>query len=208
MAYLVLVRHGQTEWNALNRWTGQTDVELTNKGREEARAAARGLQHIVFDTAHTSKLKRAQDTLNEILTALDQTQIQVQQATQLNERNYGLLEGKNKQQISNEYGEEQFTKWRRGWNEPIPEGETLKDVHDRAMPYYEKHILTDLKAGKNVIVAAHGNTLRALVKHIEDIAEDDVAGLEIGTGEVYVYEIEPETGRIITKDIKLAGGKA
>ncbi len=207
MAYLVLVRHGQSAWNELGQWTGLTDVELTPKGKEEARAAAMTLEGITFDAAHTSKLTRAQETLQIILEELGQATLDAKKHTALNERDYGQLTGKNKWQVREEHGEEQFTKWRRSWNEPVPGGETLKDVHDRAVPYYEQHILADLKAGKNVIVSAHGNTLRALVKYIEDIAEDEVSGLEIGTGEVYVYEIDPK-GQIIAKDIKISGGKA
>lgn len=208
MPYLVLVRHGQSAWNELGQWTGLTDVELTERGRAEARAAAHALENLTFGAAHTSRLKRAQDTLTEILTELGQTEVQAQQAAALNERDYGILTGKNKWQAKDEYGEAQFTKWRRGWDEPIPEGETLKDVHDRAVPYYQQHILADLRAGKNVIVAAHGNTLRALVKHLEDIADHDIPGLEIGTGEVYLYKIEPDTGQVIAKDIKISGSQA
>ncbi|HSX02693.1 MAG TPA: 2,3-diphosphoglycerate-dependent phosphoglycerate mutase [Candidatus Saccharimonadia bacterium] len=207
MAYLVLVRHGQSTWNALGKWTGQTEVELTPKGREEARAAAMTLEGITFDAAHLSNHDRAQVTLQIILEELHQTDIEAHKTAALNERDYGELTGKNKWQARDEYGEEQFAKWRRGWDEPVPGGETLKDVHDRAVPYYEQHILADLKAGKNVIVSAHGNTLRALVKYIEDMAEDEVSGLEIGTGEVYVYDIDPK-GQIIAKDIKISGGKA
>jgi 2,3-bisphosphoglycerate-dependent phosphoglycerate mutase len=208
MPYLVLVRHGQSAWNELGQWTGLTDVELTEKGRAEARAAAKTLEGITFGAAHTSALKRAHQTLGIILDELGQTQLEAAQTATLNERDYGDLTGKSKWQVREEHGEEKFMKWRRSWNYPIPGGETLKDVHDRAVPYYEQHILADLKAGKNVIVAAHGNTLRALVKHLENIAETDISGLEIGTGEVYLYEIEPQTGRIIAKDIKVAGGKA
>jgi 2,3-bisphosphoglycerate-dependent phosphoglycerate mutase len=208
MAYLVLVRHGQSEWNALGQWTGLTDVELTEQGRTEARAAAKTLQDITFGAAHTSKLKRAQQTLAEMLDELGQVEVEAKQAEPLNERDYGDLTGKNKWQVREEHGEEKFMAWRRSWNYPVPGGETLKDVHDRAVPYYEEHILADLKAGKNVIVAAHGNTLRALVKHLEEVAEDDIPGLEIGTGEVYLYEIDEQTGQIIAKDIKIAGGKA
>jgi len=208
MPYLVLVRHGQSAWNELGQWTGLTDVELTEKGRAEARSAAKTLDGITFGAAHTSNLKRAQDTLSEILDELGQTEVEAKKSAALNERDYGDLTGKNKWQVRDEHGEEKFMGWRRSWDYPVPGGETLKDVHDRAVPYYEEHILADMKAGKNVIVAAHGNTLRALVKHIEDIAEEDIPGLEIGTGEVYLYEIEPETGRIVAKEIKVAGGKA
>jgi 2,3-bisphosphoglycerate-dependent phosphoglycerate mutase len=208
MAYLVLVRHGQSEWNALGQWTGLTDVELTQQGRTEARAAAKTLKDISFDAAHTSKLKRAQDTLGEILGELGQAELEAKKSAALNERDYGDLTGKNKWQVRDEHGEEKFMAWRRSWDYPVPDGETLKDVHDRAVPYYEKHILADLKAGKNVIVAAHGNTLRALVKHLEQLPEDAVPSLEIGTGEVYLYEIDEQTGVIRAKEIKVAGGKA
>lgn len=208
MSYLVLVRHGQSAWNELGQWTGLTDVELTDKGRAEARSAAKTLEGLTFSAAYTSNLKRAQDTLAEILDELHQTELEAQKSAALNERDYGILTGKNKWQAKDEYGEEQFMKWRRGWNEPIPGGETLQDVHDRAVPYYQQHILADLKAGKNVIVAAHGNTLRALVKHIERIAETDVPALEIGTGEVYLYEIDSDSGQVLAKDIKVTGSKA
>jgi 2,3-bisphosphoglycerate-dependent phosphoglycerate mutase len=202
MPYLVLVRHGQSAWNELGQWTGLTDVELTEKGRAEARAAAQTLEGITFGAAHTSSLKRAQDTLSEIMQELGQTEVEAKTSAALDERDYGDLTGKNKWQVRDEHGEEKFRQWRRSWDYPVPGGETLKDVHDRAVPYYEKHILADLRAGKNVIVSAHGNTLRALVKHLENIAEADIPALEIGTGEVYLYEIEPETGRVIAKDIK------
>lgn len=208
MSYLVLVRHGQSEWNELGQWTGLTDVSLTEKGRAEAKSAALALEKLTFGSAYTSNLKRAQDTLAIILDELHQTEIVAQKTAALNERDYGILTGKNKWQAKEEYGEEQFMKWRRSWNEPIPDGETLKDVHARAIPYYESHILSDLKAGRNVIVAAHGNTLRALVKHIEDVAEENIPGLEIGTGEVYLYQIDEATGQVTAKEIKITGGKA
>lgn len=208
MSYLVLVRHGQSEWNELGQWTGLTDVSLTEKGRAEAKSAALALEKLTFGSAYTSNLKRAQDTLAIILDELHQTEMVAQKTAALNERDYGILTGKNKWQAKEEYGEEQFMKWRRSWNEPIPDGETLKDVHARAIPYYESHILSDLKAGRNVIVAAHGNTLRALVKHIEDVAEENIPGLEIGTGEVYLYQIDEATGQVTAKEIKITGGKA
>ncbi|HSH31244.1 MAG TPA: 2,3-diphosphoglycerate-dependent phosphoglycerate mutase [Candidatus Saccharimonadales bacterium] len=207
MAYLVLVRHGQSEWNLLGQWTGLVDVELTGKGREEARAAAQALENLPLHAAHSSPLKRAKDTLQEILDELGQAEIEAKADPALNERDYGHLTGRNKWQVKQEHGEEQFALWRRSWDYPIPGGETLKDVHARVVPYYEQHILSDLKAGKNVIVAAHGNTLRALVKHLEGVTEAIIPGLEIGTGEVYLYEIG-EDGKIIDKQIKVTGGKA
>lgn len=207
MAYLVFVRHGQSEWNALGLWTGQRDVSLTEQGRAEARKAADGLRDITLHKAYTSKLSRAQETLHEIKAALQHTELETHEHEALNERDYGDYTAKNKWQIKDEIGEEEFTKLRRTWDHPVPNGETLKDVHARALPFYEEHILTDLRSGKNVIVSAHGNTLRALMKHLEDVADDQVHELEIGTGEVLVYEID-ENGRVLSKELRASGGKA
>ena len=207
MAYLVFVRHGQSEWNELGLWTGQRDVELTGQGREDARRAADALRDLTLHKAYTSKLKRAQHTLQEILDELKQIEIETIQHEALNERDYGEYTAKNKWDIKETIGEEEFTKLRRNWDHPVPGGETLKDVHARALPYYEEHILADLKAGHNVIVAAHGNTLRALMKHLEEVADDKVHELEIGTAGVIVYEIN-EDGKMTGKTIRSTGGKA
>jgi 2,3-bisphosphoglycerate-dependent phosphoglycerate mutase len=207
MAYLVLVRHGQSEWNALGLWTGQEDVALTDQGRQEARRAVEYLQDITLHKAYTSNLSRAQQTLHEIKQALGHTELETIPHEALNERHYGDYTAKNKWEIAKQLGEEEFTKLRRNWDHPVPGGETLKDVHSRVLPYYKQHILADLKAGKNVIVAAHGNSLRALMKHLEDYADDKVHELEIGTGEVLVYEIA-EDGSVVSKDIRAKGGKA
>jgi len=207
MAYLVLVRHGQSEWNALGLWTGQEDVSLTEQGRAEARAAAEHLRNITFHKAHTSELSRAQQTLEEIKSALDHTELETVRHAALNERHYGDYQAKNKWDIRDAIGEEEFTKLRRNWDHPVPNGETLKDVHSRVIPYFEEHIHEDLKAGKNIIVAAHGNSLRALMKHLEEVDDLNVHELEIGTGEVTVYEIH-EDGRVGEKRVLNKGGKA
>lgn len=198
MAYLVLVRHGQSEWNALGLWTGQEDVPLTEQGRAEARHAAEQLRDISLHKAHASKLSRAQDTLEEIKSALAHTELETHHHEALNERHYGDYQAKNKWEIKEQIGEDEFNKLRRNWDHPVPNGETLKDVHARTIPYFEEHIAQDLKAGKNIIVAAHGNTLRALMKHLEAVADDGVHQLEIGTGEVLVYEIS-EDGSVVSK---------
>lgn len=207
MAYLVLVRHGQSEWNALGLWTGQEDVSLTEQGRGEARAAAAHLKDITLHKAHTSTLSRAQQTLEEIKTALDHTELETTHHAALDERHYGDYQAKNKWDIRDEIGEEEFTKLRRNWDHPVPNGETLKDVHSRVIPYFEEHILEDLKEGKNIIVAAHGNSLRALMKHLEEVDDENVHELEIGTGEVTVYEIL-EDGTVAGKQVLNKGGKA
>lgn len=206
MAYLVLVRHGQSEWNVLGKWTGLTDVALTDEGRAEARRAANMLEDIDLHKAYSSKLKRVVHTLDEIVTHLNRHDLERTEHEALNERDYGELTGKNKWQVKEEHGEEQFMKWRRSWDHPVPGGETLQDVSKRVVPYYEEHILKDLKAGKNVIIAAHGNSLRALMKHLESISDDAAHTVEIGTGEVLVYDIDP-AGQLQKKEIRLANPK-
>lgn len=207
MAYLVLVRHGQSEWNALGLWTGWQDTPLTAKGREEARQAAEYLQDFKLHKAHTSNLVRAQQTLDEIKSELNHQNLETVNHAALDERHYGDYTGKNKWQVKEEIGEVEFNKLRREWNYPVPNGETLKDVHDRAIPYYQEHIINDLKDGKNIIIAGHGNTLRALMKHLEEVDDKDVHTLEIGTGQVLVYEINND-GKMISKQIRSSGGKA
>lgn len=206
VSYLSLVRHGESAWNALGQWTGWTDIELTNVGREEARRAAEVLQDITFHISHTSDLKRAQETLEIMLSHLKLT-IPVKKHPAIKERNYGSLTGKNKWKIQEEYGEEQFILWRRSWDHPVPDGESLKDVHSRVVPYFKKHILPDLTRGKNVLVAAHGNSLRALVKHLENITDHEIPHLEIATGEVYLYHFEIGIGKIVKKEIRATNPK-
>lgn len=207
MAYLVLVRHGQSEWNALGLWTGQEDVSLTEQGRAEARKAAEALRHIPLHKAHTSSLSRAQQTLEEIKSALEHTDLETTHHSALNERHYGAYQAKNKWEIKEQLGEEDFNKLRRTWDHPVPDGETLKDVHARVLPYYEETILQDLREGKNVIVAAHGNSLRALMKHLDEVDDDSVHELEIGTGQVIAYQIN-EDGEVVEKTVLNEGGKA
>ena len=203
MAYLALVRHGQSEWNALGLWTGLRDIELNDIGIKEARQAAESLRGIKFDVAYTSALVRAHQTLDKILDTLGQKGIPTTANAAINERDYGDLTAKNKWDVQKEYGDEQFLKWRRSWDYPVPNGETLKDVHDRVAPYYKSEILPKLKEGKNVIIAAHGNSLRALVKHLENVPESEIPKLEIGTGEVYLYTVDSD-GKITNKEIRVA----
>jgi len=203
MAYLALIRHGQSEWNELGLWTGLRDIPLNDVGLAEARQAGEALRGIKFDVGYTSDLVRAHQTMDEILTVLGQTDLPVARDAALNERDYGDLTAKNKWDIQKQYGDEQFVKWRRSWDYPVPGGETLKDVHARVVPYYQQHILPDLKAGKNVVVSAHGNSLRALVKYLDKISDQDVPSLEIGTGEVYLYEVDP-SGQILSRAIRAA----
>ncbi len=201
MAYLVLVRHGESEWNALGKWTGWTDVSLSEQGREEAKKAAHEIKDVSFDVAFTSDLKRASETLEIIKKELGKENIPTTIAPELKEKSYGDLTGKNKWEVKDEYGEEQWLKWRRAWNEPIPNGETLKTVYERVVPYYQANILPLLEQGKNVIIAAHGNSIRALLKYLEHISDEDIAGVEFPTGTALIFEINT-TGNIISKTIR------
>ena len=204
--YLVLVRHGQSEWNLLNKWTGWIDIELSGQGEEEARKAASLLRDITFHRAHTSDLKRAQKTLDIILDELGHKKVPIKKHDAIKERDYGDLTGMNKEEARKKFGEEKFKQYRRSWDVAPPNGESLKDTAARAIPYYEKEILKDLKRGHNVIVSAHGNSLRAIVKHLEDIADDDIPNFEIGTGVIHVYEIDDE-GKVVNKEIRDHNGK-
>lgn len=203
MAKLILARHGKSAYNKLGLWTGHTDVDLDEDGHIEAECAGRALCGVTIHHAHVSNLKRTHQTLDGIKRGLGlgaDDLVPVKHHA-LNERHYGIHTGKNKWEVKESVGEEEFRKIRRHWDHPIPEGETLKDVHDRVAPYYEESVKPDLLAGRNVIIVAHGNTLRALVKYLEDIAEEQIADLEIGTGEVYCYDINAE-GNITGKEVR------
>lgn len=203
MANLILVRHGESEWNQKGLWTGLTDIGLSGKGREEARIAGEKLKNFSIDIAYTSVLLRAKQTLDEIKSVLNLQNIPTVENPALNERDYGIYTGKNKWEIQKEVGKEKFKSLRRGWNSPIQEGETLKNVYNRTIPYYENEILPKLKEGKNVLISAHGNSLRALVKYLENISDKDVENLEIATGEIYIYSVNDQ-GTIVSKEIKSA----
>jgi 2,3-bisphosphoglycerate-dependent phosphoglycerate mutase len=216
MPSLVLLRHGQSQWNLENRFTGWWDVDLTEAGEAEARAAgallrAKGMD---FECCFTSLQTRAIRTLNFVLEELDRVWLPVTKDWHLNERHYGGLTGLNKQEMIDKVGAEQVKIWRRSFDVPpppidqgstydvaqdrryaglpVPQTESLKDTIGRALPYYEAQIAPALKAGKRVIVAAHGNSLRALEKHLSKIADDDIVGLEIPTGQPIVYELSDD----------------
>lgn len=192
MSILVIFRHGQSTWNLENKFTGWVDVDLTPKGIEEAKAAGLKLKSFKFDEGFTSGLKRAQDTLRLALEAGEQGSLNVTRDPALNERMYGDLQGLNKAETAQKFGEEQVKIWRRSFDIAPPNGESLKDTAERVIPYFDKEIAPKLKAGKNIVVAAHGNSLRALIMHLEKMTPAQILEFEIGTAQPRVYELESD----------------
>jgi 2,3-bisphosphoglycerate-dependent phosphoglycerate mutase len=191
---LVLVRHGESEWNRRNLFTGWHNPDLSEKGLIEALVAGRLLkaEGLIFDIAFTSRLKRAQRTLDIILSELGQSKIEIRCSEALNERHYGDLCGLNKDEARERWGEEQVELWRRSYDVPPPGGESLRDTADRVIPYYKEEIWTELKAGKTVIVSAHGNSLRALIMVLEGLSEKEILDRELSTGAPIVYQLAPD----------------
>ena len=216
---LVIIRHGESEWNKLNLFTGWTDVDLTETGHAEAAAGGRALKEAGydFDICYTSYLKRAIHTLNNVLFAMDREWLPVIKSWKLNERHYGALQGLNKSETAEKYGEEQVKIWRRSFdikppaleesdersavNQPmyrdvdkalLPANESLETTIERAVPYFEEVIKPDMKAGKRVIIAAHGNSLRALVKYFDNLTADEIISVNIPTGTPLVYEFDDD----------------
>ena len=187
---LVLVRHGQSEWNAKNLFTGWKDPKLTDLGIQEAIKAGDLLEtrNLKFDLMFTSDLFRAQETGRLILEQMNQTDIQVIKDQSLNERNYGDLAGLNKDEAREKWGEEQVHIWRRSFDVPPPGGESLKNTAERVLPYFEIEIMPKVKEGLNILIAAHGNSLRALVMELEKISSEEIVKLEIATGDPLTYE--------------------
>jgi 2,3-bisphosphoglycerate-dependent phosphoglycerate mutase len=192
LATLILVRHGQSAWNLENRFTGWVDVELTPHGEEEARLAGRLLKEFHWDVAFTSALRRAQHTLEIILHETNTENIPVISSAALNERNYGNLQGLNKAETEIKFGAQQVLEWRRSFDVAPPGGESLKDTLNRVVPYYRSEILPELKAGKDVLIVAHGNSLRALVMHLEALTKEEVLKLNLETGVPRVYELDQD----------------
>ena len=202
MAYLVLLRHGESQWNLENRFTGWVDVPLSPKGEEEARQAGEKLKAagIRFDLAFTSVLQRAIRTLEIALDVLGQSNLPVEKDQALNERHYGDLQGLNKAETAKRFGDDQVHIWRRSYDVAPPGGESLKDTAARTLPYFEAKILPVVKAGKTVLVAAHGNSLRSVVMHLDRLSREEVLELNLGTGVPIVYEIDAE-GRVRGKKV-------
>lgn len=201
MSKLILLRHGESEWNKLNLFTGWEDVSLTDQGKIEAKLAAFAIQNLKVDINHayTSALKRASNTLEIVLYILKKD-IPIISDQALNERNYGSLTGMNKDEARNKWGDEQVKLWRRSYDIAPENGESLKDTCNRTIPYFKKNILPKLHAGKNVIITAHGNSLRSIIMRVEELNEDEIVNVEITTGIPIVYEYE---NKKITKKTEL-----
>lgn len=200
MGKLIIVRHAESEWNATGKWTGITDVHLSEKGFHESALLGQLLKKIGLhvDIAYCSEQIRTRETLEGILDASQQFDVDIVRHNAINERDYGDYTGKNKWEIKEQLGEQAFNDLRRGWNAPVPNGETLKMVYERAVPFYKEVLLQTLQAGRNVLLVAHGNSIRALMKYIENISDDDVAELEMIFGQIVTYDVD-EDGRILKK---------
>lgn len=199
MSKLVCVRHGQSQWNKENRFTGWVDIELSELGIEEAREAGKLLMDYKFDKIFTSALKRAIKTAEIISEVAGFEDVEMISNEALNERNYGDLQGLNKTEIGEKVGAEQLHIWRRSFDVAPPNGESLKDTLDRVLPYYESQIAPLLKEGKNILISAHGNSLRALTMHIEGVSKEDISEINIPTGKPYVYEFDESLNLISMK---------
>jgi len=190
MPKLILLRHLQSQWNLENKFTGWIDVPLSKEGTESAKEVAKKLMGFKIDKVYTSPLIRNKETVSLILEYLGEKDLPIIIDKALDERNYGKLQGLNKDEVKKQYGEEQVKLWRRSWNQAPPGGESLKDVSKRVLPFLKKYIEKDLKEGKNVLIVASHNSLRALIKYIEKINSKDIIGLEIPTGAVIEYEFD------------------
>jgi len=199
MSKLILVRHGQSLWNLENRFTGWVDAPLTEQGKQEAVQAGEAIREIPVHVAYTSALSRAQDTLRIMLETLN-LDIPVIRDQALNERMYGDLQGMNKDDMRKEFGEEQVKIWRRSYDVPPPNGESLKDTAARSVPFFKRCILGDIRQGKNVLVAAHGNSNRSIVMALENLSPQEVLALELGTGVPLVYDLRDD-GTVVSKQI-------
>ncbi|MBK9283307.1 MAG: 2,3-diphosphoglycerate-dependent phosphoglycerate mutase [Sphingobacteriaceae bacterium] len=189
MAQLVIFRHGQSVWNLENKFTGWVDVDLSPKGIEEAKTAGEKIKGFQFDYAYSSALIRAQKTLTLAMQAAGHTPLTPIYDAALNERMYGDLQGLDKAETAKKYGDDQVKIWRRSFDIPPPNGESLKDTAERVLPYFEKEIVPKLKAGKNVIITAHGNSLRALIMYLEKMTPAQILEFEIGTAQPRLYEL-------------------
>lgn len=198
---LVIVRHGESEWNAKGVWTGTTNVHLTEKGKREAHQMGEKLQDVHIDKAYCSEQVRTEETLYGMMETMAQGNIPYEISSALNERDYGIYTGQNKWEVQKQVGENTFEKIRRGWDVPIEKGETLKMVYERSVPFYQKTILPQLLEGKNILIIAHGNSIRSLEKYIESISDEGIERTEMIFGTILIFTVDKE-GREMHKEIR------
>lgn len=202
---LVISRHGESEWNLLGKWTGLTDVGLTEKGAADAEKIGRTIpEDIQFDEVYTSVLKRTEETLQGIIRGLEKPELNGLPKTAnaaLNERDYGVYTGKNKWEVQASVDEVTFTGLRRGWDFPVEGGENLKQVYERVVPYFETEMLPKLQAGENLLLVAHGNSIRALMKYLEDISDEGIADVEMKFGAIVIYRFETGNNKPVEKTV-------
>ncbi len=200
---LILIRHQESEWNKLGKWTGFVDIGLSEDGKLKAKEIGEKIKDFKFDDIFISTLKRTKETLDQIISQRedkDECISKIEISSAINERDYGDYTGKNKWEIEKEVGEEEFKRIRRGFSHPIPGGETLKMVYERSVPFYIEKILPLIKKNKNVLIVAHGNSIRSLIKYIENISDEDISNVEMNFGDVLIYKVN-DKGYLVKKDI-------
>lgn len=200
MSLLVLIRHGQSQWNLENRFTGWTDVPLSAQGEKDAVESGKALKGMKFDIAFTSRQKRAQDTLTIILKTMGHAAVPIEIDSALNERHYGELQGLNKAETAVKYGEEKVKLWRRSYSTRPPGGESIEDCERRTTPFFIAYVLPHLKAGKNVVIAAHGNSMRPIFKYLDNLTPEQTATLEVGLGLPYIYTFDGD--KMVKKEVR------
>jgi 2,3-bisphosphoglycerate-dependent phosphoglycerate mutase len=203
MGQLLICRHTESEWNALGKWTGTTDVHLSENGFRQAGQVGEAIKGIDIDFAYCSLQIRTKETLEGILDGSGQIDVDYERVGDINERDYGDYTGMNKWEVRDKVGEAEFNSIRRDWDHPVPNGETLKTVYERTVPFYRQVILPRLQAGENILMVAHGNSLRALIKYMEDVSDEDIKNVEMPFGTVYDYSVTEDGKSLDKKVIKI-----
>lgn len=199
---LVITRHGESEWNLLGKWTGWTDVGLTEKGMKDAEIIGKTMPDIDFNEIYVSALKRTEETLEGIIKGMERPEMKhllKTAAPEINERDYGIYTGKNKWEVQKEVDEATFTGLRRGWDFEVEGGENLKQVYERVVPYFLEKILPKLQTGANILMVAHGNSIRALIKYLDNISNEDIADVEMKFGQILIYRFEHDNPKPVQK---------
>lgn len=203
MGKLLICRHTESEWNALGKWTGTTDVHLSENGFLQAGQVGEALKGVDIDFAYCSLQIRTKETLEGILDGSGNTDVDYERVGDINERDYGDYTGMNKWEVRDSVGEAEFNSIRRDWDHPVPNGETLKMVYERTVPFYKQVVLPKLQKGQTILVVAHGNSLRALIKYMENVSDEDIKGVEMPFGTVYEYDVDEEGKSLDKKVIKI-----